>query len=489
MKTHLARFGKQTVIYGVSAAMIPAVALFTLPVFARAFVPAEYGAIEIVTVGMAALLMLADLGMVSAAQRSYYDYTDEQLTQRRVVLSTAGLVSLATATVLAALLIALRRPIADWLFDGRPHTTLVVLAALCLPPAIIATYCRQVMRLRFQAWHYTASAVLAAIVSAVLGVGLVVGTDVGVDGVLIGVLAGHAVAVVYGLAVTGRHIGLRLSRVELGVMLRFGLPIVPAAAALWGLSFLDRLMLSRLADLAEVGQYAVGARFALVLTLAVTAVGLAYGPLALELYAEDPEAEKRVRSYALTYLTIGLTSLSVLLALFARELVTVIAPGYERAYRVVGILCVGVTIFGLSSITMAGISFARRTGYFAVYSAIALVVNVALNFALIPPLGGYGAALATAGAFTLLTVLYYRKSQALYPTPFRPAKSLIVLAAGAALMPFGFLPLGLAAVALKVAALLAFAVLVVCVVLDRPERMELCGVARRFSRRLATGLG
>jgi O-antigen/teichoic acid export membrane protein len=480
VKAHLARLGKQTLVYGLSAAMLPAVAIITLPVFAREFAPAEFGALEIATVGMAALLVLADLGMASASQRSYYDYSEEQLAERRAVLATAALICLTTATALAVLLIGFRQPLADWLFDGRSYASLLVLVALCLPLAILATFCREVMRLRFQPWHYTTSAASAALLSGALGVGLVLGTDVGVDGVLIGVLAGHAVAVVYGLAVIGRYIGRRLSRVELGIMLRFGLPIVPAAAALWGLSFLDRLMLGRLADLDEVGQFAVGGRFAFVLTLAVTAFGLAYGPFALSLYSEDREAEKQVRARVLTYLVIALTSLSVLLALFAREVTTVIAPDYEEAYRVVGVLCIGVTIFGLSSIAMAGISFARRTTYFAVYSVTALVVNVALNFALIPPLGGVGAALATATAYAVLTTLYYRKAQQLYKTPYEPRKVLAVLMLGAAVAPLGFLPLGIEYVGIKAAALVAFALALLATgVIDRVDIAEIRNLLRR----------
>ena len=165
MKAHLARLGKQTLVYGLSAAMLPAVAIITLPVFAREFAPAEFGALEIATVGMAALLVLADLGMASASQRSYYDYSEEQLAERRAVLATAALICLTTATALAVLLLGFRQPLADWLFDGRSYASLVVLVALCLPLAILATFCREVMRLRFQPWHYTTSAASAALLS------------------------------------------------------------------------------------------------------------------------------------------------------------------------------------------------------------------------------------------------------------------------------------------------------------------------------------
>jgi O-antigen/teichoic acid export membrane protein len=486
VKRHLYSLGRQTIVYGVSAAVLQLVGVVTLPIFARAFSPGEYGAVEIATVGIGALLVFADIGLASASQRSYFDYGDDDAVARGAVLTTALATGFAAASVLAALVVLFREPIAEWLFHSSDEVSLVVLVALAVPLTILATFTREVMRLRFMAWSYTASAIMSAAVAAILSVYLVLATDAGPDGVIIGLVAGNAVAALFGLVVVGRHLGARLSGRELRIMLAYGLPLVPAAAAMWGLAFLDRVMLSRLTDLDEVGQFAVGARVALVLTLCVTAFGLAYSPFMLSLFAEDRVAEKEVRGRTLTYVTVALVGISLILALFARELIAVVAPDYDEGYEVVGILCIGVAIYGMSTVAMAGISLVRRTGYFALYSLAALVVNVALNLALIPPLGGVGAALATASAYACLFVLYYRRAQALYPTPYAPGHVLLVLLLGAALMPVGLLGTGIGAVALKLLALAAFAVgLVVSGVIGRDELTELRDVVRRFSRRTA----
>lgn len=487
MKRHLYSLGRQTIVYGISAVAIQAVGVVTLPIFARAFSPGEFGLLEIATVTISALLVVSDLGMASSSQRSYFDYTDEEADQRRTVLATALVVALAASSLIALGMIAFRGPIAAWLLHGRSHEELVVLIAASVPLSVFAALLREVMRLRFMAWRYTTSAVAGAAVAAGVGIWLVLGTDAGVNGVLIGVVAGNAVAAAYGLLAAGGSIGRRVSGRELRTLLAYGIPLVPAASAMWGLAFLDRLMLSRLGSLEEVGQFGVGARLALVLTFSVTAFGLAYTPFMLSLFAEDREVEKEVRGHILTYLAIVLTGVSLVMALFSREIVSVVAPGYTEAYEVVGLLCLGSTIYGLSSIAMAGISLVRRTGYFAAYSIVALVVNLGLNFALIPPLGGIGAATATAGAYASLAVLYYRRAQALYPTPYAPGKTLVTLLVGAALMPVGFLAPGVVADLLKLAALAAYPVaLFAGRVLGAAEVAEVRDIARRLTRRPAT---
>ena len=479
MRQHLSSLGRQTLVYGLSATAIQVVGLVTLPVFARVFTPAEYGALEIATVGLGAMTLIADLGLASAAQRSFFDYTEHQSAERRRVLATAIATAFAASLAICGSIVVFRRPLAEWLFDGQAYTTLVALVGVAIPLSILAAFMREVMRLHFRPWHYAISASLAAGVTGGVGVALVLG-DSGIDGVLIGAVAGNTIAALYGLAVVARELFAPLSLGELRTMLAYGLPIVPAAAALWGLTFLDRVILSRLDDLAEVGEYAVAARFSMVVMLAVSAFGLAFSPFILSLWSEDRETEKRVRSRTLTYVTVVLASLSVLLALFAREVATVIAPEFDGAYKLVGILCLGVTLFGISAVTMVGIALVRRTRLYAIYSAAAVALNLALCFLLIPPLGGVGAALATAAGYGVLAVGYYVHGQRLYPTQYEPRKAIVVLLAAAAVMPLGLLPLGIGSVALKLAGLVAFvAGLALLRVFDPPEIAELRALVRR----------
>lgn len=148
-------------------------------------------------------------------------------------------------------------------------------------------------------------------------------------------------------------------------MLAFGLPLVPAALALWALTFTDRLMLARLSELAAVGEYAVANRVAMPLLFAVAAFGTAFSPFILAAHSEDPEAEKELRGRVLTYLTAGLVLLALVLGLFAREIVDIVAPGFDRAYQATGLVAAGLAAFGLSTVTMTGLSITRRTVHVA----------------------------------------------------------------------------------------------------------------------------
>lgn len=455
---HILQIAKQTVIYGLGGVSLQLVGLITLPVFARAFSPRDYGVLELATVGSSIMLTLVDAGFASASQRSFYDYDDSRIGDRRSIISTALAFTTVLGCLFALAVILLREPLSRWLFNGEHRYTLVLLAGLALPLINAANLARQTMRLRFRVWRFVISSALAAFVSAAVGVVAVLAFDSGVTGVFVGLIVGNALALAYGLFVIRGDLSRHLSRYELHRMLAYGIPLIPTALALWALAFLDRIMLGKLSTLDEVGQYAVANRVAGVLMLAVVAFTTAVGPQLFSLYSTDRELEKFIRARVLTYLTVTLSLGGICLALFGRELVKVVAPDYHSAYEAVGLLVLSVVIFGVSSVTMAGISYTRRAGYFAVGAGIAFAVHVGLNFALMPSIGMLGAAISTAVAYALLAGFYLVISQRLYPTRYELHKVVFTVGLAVPIGVLGVVPLGppVSAVPLKLLAVLAF---------------------------------
>jgi O-antigen/teichoic acid export membrane protein len=483
LKPQLLALGKQTLIYGLGNVAVQAVGLLTLPVFGRVFSEAEYGVLELATVTLAALVIIADAGLASAAQRSWFDYTDEHHLERRVVMSTAIVVSLAASGTIGAVLVLAREPVSEWLFAGQQYTTVVVLVAAALPLTILAQLLRELMRLRFRAWSYMISASLGAAITGFLGVGAVLFLDAGLDGVLWGIVIGAGAAALYGSVVVRADLGARVSSGELRTMLAYGLPLVPAALAVWALTFIDRIMLGRLSDLAEVGEYAVANRVAMPLLFAVAAFVTAFSPFILAAHSEDPDREKQIRARVLIYLTAGLVLMALALGLFAREIVEIMAPQFDDAYRATGLVAAGLVAFGLSTVLMTGLAITRRTGHVAVAATVAAAVNIGLNFLLIPPWGMIGAAAASLIAYAVLTTLYHLQAQRVYRTPYDLRTVLAVCALGGALLPLGvvdFHHLGLALV-LKSAALAVFVLALVRLGVVR--RAELGEVARALRLR------
>jgi O-antigen/teichoic acid export membrane protein len=487
MRALFGRLGRQTIVYGAGGGALQIVGLLTLPIYARIFQPAQYGVLEVASVGFAALLVLVDSGMTAAALRSFYDYTDEQGAERRAALLTSLVVMMSLSLALAATMTRFGEPISGALFGTPAHADLVRIVGWTVPLATLAAYLREIMRLRFRAWHYVTSSLLGAIAAAVTGVLAVTVFGAGIYGVLLGILAGNALAAIYGLATAGGDLLGRFSTPELRRMVRYGGPLIPAAFAMWGLAFLDRIMLSQLGGFSQTGQYGVGSRYAMVLMFCVSTFMTAYAPFMLSLWQDDVEGERQLRARLLTYVTLGLLALGLVMSLFARELTAILAPRFDRAYLVVGVLSIGAVLYGIASVASSGIGLTRQTRYIGAYTVVATLLNIGLNFLLIPAWGMVGAATATASAYGLLAALYYRKAQQIYYTPYLTGRALKALLVGCPLMGVGALPIqptGLA-VAVKLLTLGVFALAVWRLrLLDDEELHVLLSLTRRLRLRL-----
>ncbi len=334
------------------------------------------------------------------------------------MLSTTVITSLGASLVVTAVIVAGRNPISEYLTGSSRYAHVVTLAALALPATAITNLSREIMRLRFRAWHYLISSAVSAIVGAGFVIIAITALNLGLEGPVIGGILTAGIWAVYGLVVVRRDVARRYSLQELRVMLSYGLPLVPTAAALWALALIDRLMLSRMSSLSEVGEYAMANRLGLVLTLAATAFATAFAPFMLSLYANDPEQEKQVRAQALAYVGLAFAFVTVVISVFAREIFHVLAPKFDTAYEAVGLASLGLAANGIANIAVGGIALARATRSLFVYSGIAAAANIAINFLVIPPWGMLGAAFATAVAYVLLFALYYFKAQRVYPTPY-----------------------------------------------------------------------
>ena len=219
MKGHMFRLGQQTLVYGLSGASLQLFGLITLPIVARVFSTAEYGILELVTSTVAVLAIFVDLGLASASQRSYFDYSDEQEQQRRTVLSTTAATCITASIVLMVAMVIARVPIAEFLFDKPERDNLITIAAIALPMLWLMNFTREVMRLHFRTWQYLRSSLLAGLLGSAFIVFALLVLNMKADGVLLSTVIGAGAAAIYGLVVIRHDVGRTFSRPELFTML------------------------------------------------------------------------------------------------------------------------------------------------------------------------------------------------------------------------------------------------------------------------------
>lgn len=186
-------------------------------------------------------------------------------------------------------------------------------------------------------------------------------------------------------------------------LLSFSLPLLVVAVLITIINWTDTLILGYFKTPAAVGFYSAAYPLAQFIYMPMGALLLIYVPIATRLYSQNLLAELR-RNY--TILTKWLTFLTLpaflILCLFPEAVLNLFfGTAYSAAAPALRILSFGFmlnNLLGPNTATLIAMGRSR----FVMWATLAVVtLNIALNIALIPPLGIVGAAIALAASYTL----------------------------------------------------------------------------------------
>jgi len=433
------RLSKDVLIYGTGRASIALISFIMLPIFSRIFSPSDYGVIETISAIAAAIMVFSTLGLDAASQRSFFDYREDQSSDRNVILSTTFWTLLIWSGILTLVSMLIIRKIDLGLEKSLPDI-LIIIAIATVPITVLHKFFKDILRMWHKPVAYMVVSILAALITIGAALYLVLGLELGLLGNYLGYFFGGFIALIVSYWLIRRALRFKFSTDYLKMMLSFGLPLVPVAAATWVLQLANRFFILMYSSQVELGIYGMSVRLSNVLMLLVTAFSVAFSPFILDLYSRDQVTEKHIRARTLTYVTVILCYGALILSVFAREFFLFYTDAsFQGAYKAVGILCGSVVLVGMNVVIIAGITYSRKTFYFARYIILSALVSIGLNFLLIPSLGMVGAALASLVSYAILLILYYQRAQHLNKAPYEVSRVTLTLLITILLVVFGTL--------------------------------------------------
>jgi O-antigen/teichoic acid export membrane protein len=456
-------------------------ALVTLPLYTSELSPADLGVAETVLTFIILGSIVLRGGLSEALIRLWFTEDDERARMR---LARTTLVTVAAVTTLVGLVaLPFAGPLAD-LLSGRRDAGIGRLAILGLWAFTNLETSYALLRVQERRTAYVRASMANVLLTVAMTVTLVVVLDKGARGYLAGNYAASAVVLI-GLWLTeGRRIGLRGGRSPLGPLLRFGLPIVPAEAAVFALNVVDRAYLLRTESAAAAGLFALAVKLATLVIVAVRAFGLAWPPLAYSV--EDDDEARRLYAAVTTWYVVVIGLVVLGLALLARWIVDLLAaPEYFSAHEALGWVALGWGLYGLALLLVTVAGRARITTRSAPAAVGGLVANVVALLVLVPPLGIAGAGLALCVAYVVTLAILHLLTRTLFVVPFEwgrlaHATGVLVLAAavGELLLPVS----GWSGLVTRLALAAAVPVVLFATGFLRPG--ERAALARVFTRQL-----
>ena len=400
-----------------------------LLVYWRYLRPGDFGIVavaEIVSMGLQVVLT----GCLEAVViRFYHEWKAEERPGRLGALWAAGLVG---SAMLAAVAYVLGRLFWDRVMVSVPYRPYLELAVATGFAQSLTNIPVALTRIRERFILIGAAQVLTLVGQAAAGVLFVVVLGWGAAGALTAALVTQTLSGLVWSVYMTRQVRWSWSVDHLRIALAFSLPLVPATVFGLVCASCDRYFLSRTADLAAIGLYAVALRFASVVTEANQALREAWTPFVIRLVQQRPDGVQVAGRMAKYYVS-ATAFIVVAVILLSGEALRGLAPeAYESANRYVPLLTVAAGVDVLNKMAGVGFSLASRSRLFAALSLFETILTVALVGVLTDRWGPIGTAWAVLLSRGIGAAVRFFSAVRVLPIPYEYGRMLGVLASAAA---------------------------------------------------------
>ena len=383
------RLMSNTAILAVGTFTSKVLVFLLMPLYTALLSAEEFGIADIVAQTANLIIPLAAVGICDGLFRFALDAKGDGRDEKRVF--TSALLVIFIGSVLTLFAVQVLRA-----FDTLEGYVFVVGAyVIC---ANLHSAAANFVRALGKTKLFAAQGILNTVLTIVLNILFLVVFDMGAMGYVLSVVVADlcvTVALFYA-AKLHEYISPRsIDRKCIREMLKFSIPYIPTTMMWLVTSVSDRYIVSAYSGVAENGLYAAAYKLPTLLTL-ICAVFIEAWQFSLVKDADDEERSEFFSSVFKNYMGVIFMGASVIIA--GAKILTriLLADSYYESWRFVPILVIATTFSALVSF-LGTVYFLEKKSVMSMLTAMAgAIVNVILNFVLIPTRGALGAAVATA---------------------------------------------------------------------------------------------
>ncbi len=384
-----------TIIFTVGKFVSKLIVIFMLPFYTSYLTSAEYSTADLITNLCNLLIPMACLGVSEGIFRG----AASKNVDKEAFFTNGALLMIIGSAIFLAL-----SPILN-LFDYfNDYIWLIIIYVLA---SNIHSVCSQYVCAIGKTKLFAGQGVLNTMLTVLLNILFLVGFDMGINGYVLSIVLADFLSTVF-LLFTARlyraFIPKKISKSILKDLLKFCLPLIPSTVFWWITGVSDRYMVAYFCSDEMNGLYAAAYKIPTLLTYVVVIFNDAWK---LSAVAESDNREECAKFYSgvfkyyIAVMFAGGAILAVGAQIFAKIL---FAESYFAAWVYIPILSAATVFTALDTFLGSAYFTVKRTGMSFWTSFVGAVLNVGLNFLLIPSDGIFGGAI---GASIATYVSYF----------------------------------------------------------------------------------
>lgn len=390
-----------TLILGLGVFGSKLLVFLMMPLYTGILSPAEYSAADLISQTANLLMPLACIGITDGVFRFAMDKEED----KRQVLSS-GLAVL----VFAGAVFLLLSPLIGLVDYFSSNVWLIVIYVLS---ANVHAVCAQYVRARDKTKLFALQGVINTALVIILNILFLVVFKMGVIGYVLSVVVADFGVTLF-LVVAGKlYKDIRPSAIKMPLikdLLKYSIPMIPATIFWWITSVSDRYMVTYFSGEAENGLYSAAYKIPTILTLVSTVFMEAWQYSAV---SDTDASGKTVSRESVEFFgnvfshfqSIMYLAGSAIIAFSQIFIIILCADSYFDAWRFIPVLTLASVFSAFTSFAGSVYLVKKKSVLTLLTSMSGAVINIALNFTLIPKMGAQGAAIATAVSYLVVFVI------------------------------------------------------------------------------------
>lgn len=414
-KSKVQLFVQGSIFLVISNIFIKAINFFLLPLYTRNLTPSMLGVSDSITTFTGILFPILVLGLDSAYSAFYFDRMD--INRDKKVFSTLG-ITFFLLGLIPLLMCALSMPLSSLIFKTDKYSMEMMAALIGVTLNLWYLPFSLELRLKNQMGRFGLVSIMSSLTMVLLNILFVSVLKLGEMSLILSttIVAGEQL-VLFGLLTKAIPEKKYYSDKLFREMIRFALPLIPSVLMGWVLSLSDRYILLYYHGDVSVGLYGVGARFVTLLNVVINAITTAYTTFAFG--SKDDKNVQQKYYYIFNAVTLILIVIAFTVAVFSREIILIMTDAaYESSYVIIRDLMFGQVLYAMSTIVSYGIIFKKKSVYSLLSVSSGAIINLGLNFILIPQYGLAAAAITTLIGYFISLIVCYCFSEKLYPCEY-----------------------------------------------------------------------
>lgn len=405
----------RTIWFLVSNVINAGISFLTMILLARVLSPTEYGVLAIFFTFTTVLTPLIGLSLEGSISVAYFKRTVEDL--RIHVSSSIALITIIFAG-LSLMTVLFSAPLASWI-----HLTIkwLLLGLVCALGQAMVNIKLALWMVKGAAKRYAFFQIVQSVMLASLTAAMIIYVAKNWESrawALVATTCLFGCGSVF-MMVRDGECSRKVSAFEMGLALRFGVPLIPHICGALLFTSADRFVVNGVLGPAATGLHQLAAQIGSIVMVGTDAINKAFSPWLYRHLSDSTDATLR-KIVKLTYLYfIAAIAVSTLFFMIPLNIASIFGgSNYSDAGPIVPFFILGHCIGGMYFMVVNYIFYTGRTGYLSAATLISGMIGLTAVFVLVGKIGLLGAGIAFVISKSVHFLLTWLISSRIFPMPW-----------------------------------------------------------------------